>query len=141
MKRMISSALCAILFAGSFVYAQEDYEFDGFGSDSSDEEFSGFSSDGFDSDGFGSSGFDSEPTLMWSGEVGAKTRTWFNMRDGYDSMSEFFDSSTQQNAYLKLNLDYSGTRSDISVKLKTDTATIKEHPEDVLEEASIRGYF
>ena len=135
MKKVIKT-LCAILLASSFAYAQEDFEFEGFGSDSSDGDFGGF-----DSDGFGSASADSEPALAWSGELAAKTRTWFNMKDGYDSMSEFFDSSTQQNAYFRLGLDYSGSRSDISVKLKADTATIKEHPEDILEEASIRGFF
>lgn len=135
MKKVIKT-LCAILLASSFAYAQEDFEFEGFGSDSSDGDFGGF-----DSDGFGSASADSEPALTWSGELAAKTRTWFNMKDGYDSMSEFFDSSTQQNAYFRLGLDYSGSRSDISVKLKADTATIKEHPEDILEEASIRGFF
>ena len=125
MKRMVFTALCALLFAGSFASAQE---FD-FGTDSSD------------SGDFGGFGSAAEPALTWSGEVGAKARTWLDTEDGYSSFSDFFKSDTSAGAYLKLGFEYSGSRTDIDVKLKVDTDTIKEHPEDVLDEATVRGHF
>ena len=40
-----------------------------------------------------------------------------------------------------LDLKYSGNKSDISLTLKIDEDTIKNHPEDVIDEAVLRGYF
>lgn len=132
MKKTILGTVCLLALTGALAYADDD-----FGSD-----FGSFGDSDFGSDSFGGGdSFDSDPTLTWSGETGVKTRTWFNTKDGYDSLSEFMDSDTDPNAYLKLDLDYSGSKTDINVKLKADTATIKDHPEDILEEATARGYF
>lgn len=40
-----------------------------------------------------------------------------------------------------IDLSYSGNKSDISLTLKIDEDTIKNHPEDVIDEAVLRGYF
>lgn len=41
----------------------------------------------------------------------------------------------------KLDLKYSGNKSDVELKLKVDEDTIKNHPVDVIDEAVLRGYF
>ena len=41
----------------------------------------------------------------------------------------------------KLDLKYSGSKSDVELKLKVDEDTIKNHPVDVIDEAVLRGYF
>ncbi len=41
----------------------------------------------------------------------------------------------------KLDLKYSGNKSDVELKLKVDEDTIKNHPIDVIDEAVLRGYF
>ncbi len=41
----------------------------------------------------------------------------------------------------KLDLKYSGNKSDLELKLKVDEGTIKNHPVDVIDEAVLRGYF
>ena len=41
----------------------------------------------------------------------------------------------------KLNLKYNGNKSDAEISLKIDETTIKNHPEDVIDEAVLRGYF
>lgn len=40
-----------------------------------------------------------------------------------------------------IDLSYSGNKSDISLTLKIDEDTIKNHPVDVIDEAVLRGYF
>ena len=40
-----------------------------------------------------------------------------------------------------IDLSYNGNKSDISLTLKIDEDTIKNHPEDVIDEAVLRGYF
>lgn len=86
-----------------------------------------------------------EPALTFNGEAGVDGRVWINTKQGYSSSRDdsvkIGDSETQANAYLKLDLNYSGANSDLNGKLKLDAATIKDNPEDVLEEISARGYF
>ncbi len=41
----------------------------------------------------------------------------------------------------KLDLKYSGNKSDVELKLKVDEDTIKNYPFDVIDEAVLRGYF
>ena len=41
----------------------------------------------------------------------------------------------------KLDMKYSGSKSDVELKLKVDEDTIKNHPVDVIDEAVLRGYF
>lgn len=131
MKKTILGTVCLLALTGALAYADDD-----FGSD-----FGSFGDSDFGSDSFGGGdSFDSDPALLWSGEAGVKSRTWFNTNES-NWFKDFDDLRTEPNAYLKLDLDYSGTKSDVNVKLKVDTATIKDNPEDVLEEATIRGYF
>ena len=40
-----------------------------------------------------------------------------------------------------IDMKYSGTKSDMELSLKVDADTIKNHPEDVIDEAVLRGYF
>ena len=40
-----------------------------------------------------------------------------------------------------LNLKYNGNKSDAEISFKIDEETIKNHPEDVIDEAVLRGYF
>lgn len=120
-KKILGTASAVALLTMANVTAQED---DGFGDFA--EEYT-------------------EPALTFNGEAGANGRTWINTKQGYSSSKddsiEVGDTDTQANAYLKLDLNYSGANSDLNGKIKLDTATIKDNPEDVIEEISARGYF
>ena len=136
MKKTFLGLLCVSLLTVHFAFADDfDGDFETADNAIGEADFSDFAADDFGGDDYGS-----DPTLLWTGEAGVKSRLWFNTFN--DVWFEDFDeSAVYPNAYLKLGLDYSGTKSDLSVKLKADTATIEEHPEDILEEATLRGYF
>ncbi len=82
-----------------------------------------------------------EPKLEWSGDAGVNARAWIDTEDGYKSADDVStNTQTEANAYLKLDLNYNGSSTDFNGKLKLDTATIKDNPEDVLEELTVRSY-
>lgn len=95
----------------------------------------------------------SSPAVTVNGEAGVKGRAWLghydedeNNKDS-DWNSSVSDQDNIKNmlmegsAYGLLDVNYTGDVSDVNVKLKADTSTIKDYPEDILEEATVRGYF
>ncbi len=90
----------------------------------------------------------SSPAVTVNGEAGVKGRAWLGH---YDKDDEWNSSVSGQDniknmlmegsAYGLLDVNYTGDVSDVNVKLKADTSTIKDYPEDILEEATVRGYF
>jgi len=104
-----------------------------------------FGGDSFGDDSFGGFEDSSEPVLTWNGEAGASARAWIQGENenesGYTSFYDVSHSRTEANAYAKLDISYSGSSTDLNGRLKFDAATIKDHPEDIIEEVSARGYF
>lgn len=105
---------------------------------------SGAYADDFDSFGdFGDFGGDSSSAasvLEVNGSAEADIRAYVDTsdkdnKDGADKV----DVRALPNA--KLDLKYSGNKSDVELKLKIDEDTIKNHPVDVIDEAVLRGYF
>lgn len=127
----------AVLSLASLSFSQ-DY---GFGDD--------FGGSDYSSD-FGSDSFDSaEPTVSISGEVGAKARAWggtknedaeFDTRN-YDSAYDFSKSKTEPSAHANLDFAYTGDFTDAVIKLKFNQNTIKDYPEDIIDEAYASGSF
>lgn len=129
MKGKISAALTMFLIFASAVSAQ-DYE-----------DYS-----------YGGSSSPSLPVTI-NGEAGVKGRMWFGHTDTDEKTqkeywnSDFSNSDDVKNAemkgsaYGKLEVEYAGDITDVDVKFKVDSATVKDYPEDILEEAIVRGYF
>lgn len=93
---------------------------------------------------FGSFGDDSSSATSSALEVNGSVESDFRAyvdtsdkdeKDGADKI----DVSVIPSA--KLDLKYSGNKSDVELKLKIDEDTIKNHPVDVIDEAVLRGYF
>ena len=93
---------------------------------------------------FGSFGDDSSSATSSALEVNGTVESDFRAyvdtsdkdeKDGADKI----DVSAIPSA--KLDLKYSGNKSDVELKLKVDEDTIKNHPVDVIDEAVLRGYF
>ena len=101
--------------------------------------------DDFDSFGdFGDFGGDSSSgsaaALEVNGTVESDIRAYVDTSDKDDKEgAEKIDISAIPSA--KLDLKYSGNKSDVELKLKVDEDTIKNHPADVIDEAVLRGYF
>lgn len=103
----------------------------------------GFGDDMGSSDDFGSSE-SSVPAVTISGEVGAETRAWAGVNGdtkGYDSAYDLSKTAMEADAYANLELNYSGDVTDGNLKLKLDPTTLKEHPEDVIDELYANGSF
>lgn len=91
----------------------------------------------------------SSASVTVNGEAGVKGRAWFGYEDndddswhnGFDGKDDIKNAEMQGSAYGKLDVEYVGDISDVNVKFKVDTATVKDNPEDILEEATVRGYF
>lgn len=125
MKLKLIAAIAAATAAVSFAQDYDDYGYDG----------------------------SSSPAVTVNGEAGVKGRAWFGHNDKDEDTSEeywrngFKDSDDVKNAemkgsaYGKLDVEYIGDISDVDVKFKVDSATVKDYPEDILEEATVRGYF
>ena len=122
-------------------------------------------SEDFDGGDFGG-GFEesSSPVLTWSGEVGADTRAWigipakelnskeaafckengisdFHNTRGYKKFYDVSKTDLDADVYAKLEANYAGDYTDANIKLKLDAATIKDHPEDVIDEVYANGSF
>ena len=127
----------AVLSLASLSFSQDF----GFGDD--------FGGSDYSSD-FGSDSFDSaEPTVSISGEVGAKARAWggtkneddeFDTRN-YDSAYDFSKSKTEPSAHANLDFAYTGDFTDAVIKLRFNQNTIKDYPEDIIDEAYASGSF
>ena len=127
----------AALSLASFSFAQDF----GFG----DSEFG--SSDDFSGSGFEES---SSPAVAISGEVGAKTRAWVGAPNedngnydtkGYKSAYDLSKTDMDAGAYANLELNYEGDYTGANIKLKLDSDTLKDYPEDVIDEAYATGSF
>ncbi len=129
MKGKISAALAMLLIFVSEISAQ-DYE------DYSYEDTSSLSL----------------PVTV-NGEAGVKGRMWFGhndidektnaeyWRNGFKNSKDIKNAEMKGSAYGKLDVEYIGDISDVDVKFKVDSTTVKDYPEDILEEATVRGYF
>ena len=111
--------MASALLMGAAAYADD---FDDFGS---------FGDDGADS---------SASALEVNGSAETEIRAYVDIsdkddKDGADKVEMEVTPSAS------IDLSYSGNKSDISLTLKIDEDTIKNHPEDVIDEAVLRGYF
>jgi len=97
-----------------------------------------------DFDDFGSFGDDGADSAASKIEVNGSAETEIRAyvdtsdkedKDGADKVEMDVTPSAS------IDLTYSGNKSDISLTLKIDEDTIKNHPEDVIDEAVLRGYF
>ena len=100
--------------------------------------------DDFDSFGdFGDFGGDSAgaaSALEVNGSAEVDIRAYVDTSDKDDKDgADKIDVSALPNA--KLDMKYSGNKSDVEIKFKVDEDTIKNHPGDVIDEAVLRGYF
>lgn len=98
--------------------------------------------DDFDDFGsFGDDGADSAASkLEVNGSVDTEIRAYVDTSDveGKDGADKVEMDVTPS---ASIDLTYSGNKSDVSLTLKIDEDTIKNHPEDVIDEAVLRGYF
>lgn len=114
----------------------------------------GFGDDMGGSDDFGSSsGFEessSAPAVTISGEVGAETRAWIGAPNkdtgaydtkGYKKAYDLSKTDLEAGAYANLELNYEGDYTGANLKLKLDSETLKENPEDVIDEVYANGSF
>ncbi len=94
-----------------------------------------------DFDSFGSFGEDESAEGSSSKlEVGADAETEIRAYVDIDeAKAEAVELDLAPSA--NLNLKYNGNKSDAEISLKIDETTIKNHPEDVIDEAVLRGYF
>lgn len=114
----------SILFAGAMALALTGAfadDFDDFG------DFGGFGDD------FGSDS-SSTPAVVISGAAGTEIR-------GYVDVDNADDITKDASVDAKLNVEYSGSKSDVLLSLKFDEDTIKNNPADVIDELVVRGYF
>lgn len=128
MKKIIAALA---VFALSVAVFAQDYD------DSSDSEYDDYSYDS-----------SSSSSVTVNGEAGVKGRAWYgyyddggNWSNGFDGKDDIKNAEMQGSAYGKLDVEYVGDISDVNVKFKVDSATVKDNPEDILEEATMRGYF
>ena len=122
-SKKVAGAACITAMLAGAAFAQEDFG-------------------GFEGGDFGT--FEEEsstPTLTWNGEAGVDGRMWLDTENGYDKANDVANSATEADAYLKLEMNYSGENTDLNGKIKLDSASIKDNPEDVIDEFTARGYF
>ena len=114
--------ITSALLLGAAAYADD---FDSFG------DFGDFGGDS-------SSGSASALEVNGSAEVDIRAYVDTSDKDNKDGADKI-DIKALPDA--KLDLKYSGNKSDVELKLKVDEDTIKNHPFDVIDEAVLRGYF
>ena len=115
--------ITSALLLGAAAYADD---FDSF------EDFGDFGDDS------SSAGLSSKLEVNGSAEVELRAYVDISDKDNKDGADKI-----DIKALPKANLDlkYSGSKSDVELKLKVDEDTIKNHPVDVIDEAVLRGYF
>lgn len=90
--------------------------------------------DDFDSfDSFSEDSSSSSPVNL-SGSSSLDLRAYTDSDSAQDTEIEASPSAA-------LNLNYNGNKSDFTLSLKIDEDTIKNHPEDVIDELILRAYF
>ncbi len=125
-KTLIGFTMAAIAAMGSFADDLPSFdEMPSFGDDSS---FSGFGDDG------GSFGSSSSGALSISGEGGAAARLFLA------GSTDIEDRSVEMDPYFRLNFSYSGSVGEVEAKLKVNERILKENPEDVIDEVTLRAY-
>ncbi|MCR5607218.1 MAG: hypothetical protein K6F69_10450 [Treponema sp.] len=141
-KKMFVGVAAALVASAS--YAQEVSAVDT--STSSDDSYSSdFSSDGSDSFDSFDDYSSSDPALSVGLKTGASARAYINT-NGYDNDDETSDKIAVQDSvvdngsYLKADMEYQGENTTLKAVLKFDQNTIKEHPEDILDEVYARSY-
>ncbi|MBR1537610.1 MAG: hypothetical protein IJ630_11820 [Treponema sp.] len=107
--------------------------------------------DSMGSDDFGG-GFEEEsmPSVTITGEVGASARAWIGTENeesglydtkGYDGIYDVSKTDIESDAYANVELNYEGDYTGANLKLKLDSSTLKDHPEDVIDEVYATGSF
>ena len=110
--------MAAALLMGAAAYAEDFDSFDDFGS-------------------FGEVGADSAASkLEVNGNVDTEIRAYVDV-DEADADQVEMDATPS----AALDMKYSGNKSDMELSLKIDSDTVKNHPEDIIDEAVLRGYF
>ena len=135
-KVLLAAALAA--FATTAVMADDLPSFD----TPSDNSIPGFGDEsgslpGFESDSgsASSSSFGAASSaLAISGEGGASSR-WF-----LAGASDIEDRAVQMDPYFWLNFSYSGSIGEVEAKLKVNERILKDNPEDVIDELTLRAY-
>ena len=105
--------------------------------------------DDFGGGDFGGYEESSTPAVTITGEVGAETRAWIGTTDddgyyntrNYDGIYDVSKTELDAGAYANLELNYEGDYTGANLKLKLDSSTLTEHPEDVIDEVSASGSF
>ena len=93
-----------------------------------------------DFDDFGSFGDDGADSAASKIEVNGSAETEIRAYvDVDEAKADKVEMDVRPSA--SIDLSYNGNKSDISLTLKIDEDTIKNHPEDVIDEAVLRGYF
>ena len=113
--------ITSALLMGAAAYAED---FDSFG------DFGDFG---------GESSSSSSAALEVNGSVDTEIRSYVDVSDVDDASAKDVEVDAAPSAAL--DLSYSGNKSDLSLSLKIDEDTIKNHPEDVIDEAILRAYF
>ena len=118
------AAVMALLLAGT-VFAQEDFD-----------DFAGFGDSGL---------YGALSSVTWGGKAEAYGRYFPRRTDSefgthnYDT-DNWGEKATYADASLTLNLDYSGSYSDFSGKLKFSRMVLQDYNEDILQEFTARVY-
>ncbi len=120
-------ALTTALTAGS-AFAQEFDDFGGFDD-----------SDNFGADSFSDGGPSSSSKFEVSGTLSTDVRAYVDTSATDDASAS--DVEMEATPAGSLNLGYSGNKSDLELSLNLNTDTIKNHPEDVIDELVLRGRF
>lgn len=136
-KKVLLAAALAV-FATTAVMADDLPSFD----TPSDNSIPGFGDEsgslpGFESDSgsASSSSFGAASSaLAISGEGGASSR-WF-----LAGASDIEDRAVQMDPYFRLNFSYSGSIGEVEAKLKVNERILKDNPEDVIDELTLRAY-
>lgn len=136
-KKVLLTATMAA-FAATAVMADDIPSFDtpsdgsvpSFGDASGDIPGFGSDSGSASSPGFGAA----SSALAISGEGGASPR-WF-----LAGASDIEDRAVQMDPYFRLNFSYSGSIGEIDAKLKVNERILKDNPEDVIDELTLRAY-
>src|SRR5574344_2511753 len=81
------------------------------------------------------------PTVTISGKAEEKARVYVNDQSvDIDTFDDVADLPVTTDPSLTLNVDYSGTSSDIAAKLTFDKDSLGNYKEDILEELTARAY-
>ncbi|QQO07888.1 hypothetical protein [Breznakiella homolactica] len=145
MKKRYITAAAAVLLAlvSPALFAQES--FGGFDSASlgGDDSFGGDGFGGFADDAFGGGGFGfaGGSALTIGGKASFEARAIL----GGDAYKDYFDIDEAGDGIylfpnLSLDIGYSGGLAELSGTLQFDEASIRDYPEDILEELTLRLY-